>query len=261
MAESFGADTERYDRTRPSYPSALVDRIVETSPGRDVLDVGTGTGISARLFAAAGCRVLGVDVDERMAAFARGIGLDVEVAKFEEWESAGRTFDAVVAGQTWHWIEPVAGTAKAAAVLRPAGRLAVFWNAVRLPSDLGVAIGEVYRRVLPEFPFFRGTAAVGVDAYAPFFERATEGMAAVEDFGEIERWRSDWERTYTKDEWLDQVPTGGGHAHIPPDTLADLLAGIGRAIDDCGGTFIADYATVTVTATTSSRTPPAILSR
>jgi enoyl-CoA hydratase/carnithine racemase len=35
-----------------------VDRIIAASPGRDVLDVGCGTGISARLFAAAGCRVL-----------------------------------------------------------------------------------------------------------------------------------------------------------------------------------------------------------
>jgi SAM-dependent methyltransferase len=106
----------------------MVDRIVAASPGRDVLDVGIGTGVSARAFQAAGCRVLGVEVDARMAEFARGGGLEVDVAKFEDWDSAGRTFDAVIAGQTWHWIDPVAGAAKAAQVLRPDGRLAVFWN-------------------------------------------------------------------------------------------------------------------------------------
>lgn len=47
VAESFGTDTERYDRTRPPYPDALVDRIVAASPGTDVLDVGCGTGIEA----------------------------------------------------------------------------------------------------------------------------------------------------------------------------------------------------------------------
>src|ERR1700741_2435678 len=83
VAESFGMDAERYDRARPSYPGALVDQIVAASPGRDVLDVGCGTGTAPRLFQAAGCRVAGVDPDDRMASVARQGGLEVEVAKFE----------------------------------------------------------------------------------------------------------------------------------------------------------------------------------
>jgi len=70
IAESFGTDAERYDRARPRYPQAMVDRIVATSPGPDVLDVGCGTGIAARQFQAADCTVLGVDVDARMAEVA-----------------------------------------------------------------------------------------------------------------------------------------------------------------------------------------------
>jgi ubiquinone/menaquinone biosynthesis C-methylase UbiE len=52
MAESFGTDAERYDRARPRYPDALVERIAAGSPGPDVLDVGCGTGIAARQFQA-----------------------------------------------------------------------------------------------------------------------------------------------------------------------------------------------------------------
>ena len=129
VAEGFGADAGRYDRARPTYPADLVDRIIAASPGRDVLDVGCGTGISARLFQAEGCRVLGVDPDPRMAEQARQGGTATEVAKFEDWDPAGRTFNAVIAAQAWHWVDPVAGAAKAAAVLRPGSRLAVFWNA------------------------------------------------------------------------------------------------------------------------------------
>ena len=73
IAESFGLDADRYDRARPCYPGALVDRIVAgAAPSQhrpdvpDVLDVGCGTGIVARQFQAAGCRVLGVDPDARM---------------------------------------------------------------------------------------------------------------------------------------------------------------------------------------------------
>jgi ubiquinone/menaquinone biosynthesis C-methylase UbiE len=54
VAEGFGADAGRYDRARPTYPADLIDRIIAASPGRDILDVGCGTGISARLFQAAG---------------------------------------------------------------------------------------------------------------------------------------------------------------------------------------------------------------
>src|SRR3954447_15322634 len=85
-----------------------------------------GTGIAARQFRAAGCTVLGVEPDARMAEFARRSGVEVDVATFEAWDPAGRHFDAVVAGTAWHWVDPVAGAAKAARVLRPGGRLAPF---------------------------------------------------------------------------------------------------------------------------------------
>src|ERR1700748_2323319 len=92
IAESFGVDASRYDRTRPPYPAALIDRIVADGPGPDVVDVGCGTGIVARQLQAAGCRVLGVEPDARMAEFARHSGVDVEIATFETWEPAGRRF-------------------------------------------------------------------------------------------------------------------------------------------------------------------------
>lgn len=44
-----------------------------------------------------------------MAAFARDRGLPVEVAAFEAWDPAGRAFDAVIAAQSWHWVDPAAG--------------------------------------------------------------------------------------------------------------------------------------------------------
>ena len=141
VAEGFGANAGRYDRARPSYPGAMVDRILATSPGRRVLDVGCGTGIVARLFQGAGAEVLGVDPDERMAAQARARGLEVEVARIEDWDPAGRHFDAVVAGQAWHWVDPAAGARRAAQALRPGGRLAVFWNSFPAPTWPGRSHG------------------------------------------------------------------------------------------------------------------------
>lgn len=61
--EYFSGGGALYDRSRPAYPDALITRIVSVMPGRDILDVGCGTGIEARQFQAAGCIVLGVDPD------------------------------------------------------------------------------------------------------------------------------------------------------------------------------------------------------
>jgi SAM-dependent methyltransferase len=251
IAESFGADADRYDRSRPSYPQALVDRIVAASPGREVLDVGCGTGIVARQLQAAGCRVLGVDADARMAGLARQRGLDVEVAKFEDWDPAGRAFDAVVCGQAWHWIDPVAGAAKAAQALRPGGLFAVFWNAMEPPPGLAEAFEAVFRRVATEHPLHRGMP--GGDAYVTLCTRAADAAREAGGFGEPEQWRFEWDRPYTRDEWLDVLPTFGGLAtQLPPPKLQDLLAGVGAAIDAAGGTFPMHYATV---ALATPRTP------
>jgi SAM-dependent methyltransferase len=247
MAESFGADADRYDRTRPRYPQAMVDRIIAASPGRDVLDVGIGTGVSAQPFDAAGCRVLGVDVDARMASFARERrGLQVEVAKFEDWDPAGRTFDLVIAGQAWHWIDPAAGAAKAASVLRPGGRLAVFWNVFQFPPGLGEAFSAVYRRVLPDSPY--GGISGGANAYSGQLTKATDGIRETGAFAEPEQWQVDWQHHYSGDEWLEMVPTAGGFNTFPAEKQAEVLAGLGVAIDAAGGSFTMDYATIAVTA-------------
>ncbi len=248
VAEGFGADADRYDRARPTYPADLVDRIIAASPGRDVLDVGCGTGISARLFQAADCRVLGLDPDPRMAELARQGGTETEVAKFEDWESRGRTFDAVIAAQAWHWVDPVAGAAKAAAVLRPGGRLAVFWNAFDPPADLREAFGEVFRRVFPDSPFSGFWARPAVDAYRAGCAKAADAMRQAGAFGEPEEWLAYWERSYTRDEWLDLVPTTGGFTRHPEAVQAELLDGLGTVVDAAGGTFTMSYTTIAATA-------------
>jgi SAM-dependent methyltransferase len=246
VAESFGTDPDRYDRTRPHYPDAMIDAIVAAAPGPELLDVGIGTGIAALQFQRAGCEVLGVEVDERMAEFARTRhGLAVEVAPFEHWDAAGRTFDAVVSGQTWHWVDPVAGAEKAARILRPHGRLALFWNVFDPPPELAREFAEVYRRTLPDLPF-TPWARPALEGYETIVEKAEDGIEQA--FGAPERWRYDWEQAYTRDEWLDQLPTHGGHSRVSPAQLAEIVAGIGTAIDKAGGSFTMRYATVVLTA-------------
>jgi SAM-dependent methyltransferase len=248
VAESFGTDAERYDRARPRYPAGLVYRVIALSRGREILDVGCGTGIAARLFAAAGCRVLGVEPDARMAEIARGSGIEVRVAKFEDWDVGDRRFDTVISGQAWHWVDPVAGAMKAESVLRSAGRLVVFWNVFDPPAELRAAFAGVYRRVLPDSPLRSLWSLPALTAGQMMSGMAAGGIRQAGKFGPPEQWQFEWSRPYTREEWLTLVPTLGGHSEFPSAVLAELLTGLGVAIDKAGGSFVMRYATVAVTA-------------
>lgn len=251
-AESFGAEAQRYDRARPRYPQAMVERIVAASPGPEVLDVGCGTGIATRQFQAAGASVVGVDVDARMVELARGSGLDVEVASFEAWDPAGRAFDAIVSAQAWHWVDADAGARKAATVLRPDGRLAVFWNVGQPPAELAAAFAAVYRQVMAGSPVARMWSKPAMDGNAVVAAAASAGIRHAGRFGEPEQWRFEWQWQYARGDWLDQLLTYGPYSRIPPAQLRALLEGIGGAIDAVGGSFTMDYTTVVVTAARTS---------
>jgi hypothetical protein len=142
----------------------------------------------------------------------------------------------------------VAGAAKAAEVLQSRGRLAVFWNAHQPPPGLADAIVDVYRRVMPDSPVAAAATTSWADAYTVMAGKAADGIRQAGGFGEPEVWRHEWDHVYTRDEWLDQVPTHGGHSRFPAGQLDAILAGIGAAIDEVGGSFPMHYTTVTVTA-------------
>jgi SAM-dependent methyltransferase len=243
-AGSFGDDAEQYDRARPTYPDELVTDVVAGSV-HDVVDVGCGTGIAARLFMARGCEVVGVEPDERMAALARRRGVPVESGTFETWNPKGRTFDAVVSGQAWHWVDPSVGVPKAAEVLRPSGCIALFWNQGHHQPAVKAALDAVYDGVAP-----------GLDAHSillhPFgserFDYAAESLGASGFFGEPKVATYYRDEDYSRDQWLDYLPTHSDHRTLPPERLAELLRRVGEVIDGFGGRIAVRYETWLVTA-------------
>lgn len=254
MAESFGVDPQRYDAARPGYPDALIARIVTAAPGRDVLDVGCGTGIAARQLRAAGCAALGVEPDRRMAEVARADGLAVEEARFEQWDPAGRTFDAVVAAQAWHWVEPVAGAAKAADVLRPSGLLVIFGHVFEPPAEIAEAFATAFRRLVPHSPFSDQPVRRPVEMYQTMYGKFAHAICRSGRFHDPEQWRFDWEREYTRQQWLGLLATTGGLTQVPADTTAKILAAVGRTIDSLGGGFTMQYTTLAVAAVRADET-------
>jgi len=226
-AESFGADAAAYDRARPYYPPALIDDLLADRPVT-ALDVGCGTGKAARAIAERGVQVLGVEIDERMADVARGHGIDVEIGSFETWDAAGRSFDLIVSGQAWHWIDPDRGAARAAELLRPGGLLAPFWNFSTLDEDLRRRVDTAYDRVVPQLRTNSILHGAGPGTVPPL----VEGLRSTGRFVEVEHRRYPWDHTYTRDEWLDLMRTHSNHSTLPPAQLAQLVNAVGEAIGE-----------------------------
>jgi SAM-dependent methyltransferase len=244
-AGSFGAVAEQYDRARPSYPSELVDDLLVGGGLQAVLDVGCGSGIASRLFSGRGCQVLGIEPDERMAEVARRSGTEVECSTFERWDSDGRTFDLLVSAQAWHWVDPRIGSAKAASVLRRGGRAALVWNCGRHEPDFNVAILDVYHRLgldLDPHSILLGQPA------GDRFRVTAEHLEATGAFEAVDQRVYSWQKIYSRDEWLDHLPTHSDHQMLAPSRLAELLAAVGELVDSRGGAFSMTYETVALIA-------------
>jgi SAM-dependent methyltransferase len=242
-AQSFGQDARRYERARPSYPAPLIDDLVTDLCGR-VLDVGCGTGKAARLLAARGCQVLGVEPDARMAAVARSYGIPVEVATFEAWAPAGRTFDLVVSGQAWHWVDPAVGPVKAGALLPGGGRLAVFWNVATHDSQTRATLDQTYARYAPALQ--KGYVPIGQTRAEDSARSAAIAATGLFERPELRGYA--WERRYSVDEWLDQLGTHSDHLLLPPGQFAALMEAVGAAIKKLGGAITIAYQTELIVA-------------
>jgi SAM-dependent methyltransferase len=120
-----------YDAARPRYPEALYDAL---PPLGDCLELGAGTGIASEVLARRAGSLVVTDLGPRMLA--RGLAKHFSpgaVCRAEALPFAASSFDTVCGAQMWHWTGDGAG-AEVARVLRPGGRLLLWWNEVALDA-------------------------------------------------------------------------------------------------------------------------------
>jgi SAM-dependent methyltransferase len=124
---------EIYDASRPAPPSALLDvlmHVAQTPRPRLVVDLGAGTGLSTRVWAAPADEVVGVEANPAMIVRARAATDAANVRFVEAFASAtglpAGGADVVTCAQSFHWMEPQPVLAEAARLLRPGGVFAAY---------------------------------------------------------------------------------------------------------------------------------------
>ncbi|PZU49683.1 MAG: SAM-dependent methyltransferase [Microbacterium sp.] len=223
MARSFGAAAGEYEQGRPEYPADAVRWLLEHVPqGARVADVGAGTGKLTRvvegLLAHAGGEVIAVEPDSQMLDALRGLapGVETLVGTAEHINMPDESLDAVVLGQAWHWVEPVAGSAEVARVLKPGGTLGLIWN-IRDESVPWVArLTQV----------MKGSAAEQL--------LSGDGPRVEAPFGELERRSWEWKRPMTRAALTSMVLSRSYIITASPDDRARIEREIGALFDEIG---------------------------
>jgi SAM-dependent methyltransferase len=132
----FSSRAEAYARYRPSYPRetlGLLERECGLTAGSKIADIGSGTGLLARLFLDFGCEVTGVEPNPEMrAAGERVLSGEPRFRSVNGCAEAttlpDRSVDFVTAAQAFHWFEPAAARAEFQRILKPAGWAVLIWN-------------------------------------------------------------------------------------------------------------------------------------
>jgi SAM-dependent methyltransferase len=132
----FSDRVDDYVQYRPGYPSELVGllrRECGLGPGRDVADVGSGTGKLTELLLATGARVYAVEPNDGMRRASERLlgkvpGFVSIDGRAEATGLPGASVDLVTAAQAFHWFDQVAARAEFRRILRPGGVVALVWN-------------------------------------------------------------------------------------------------------------------------------------
>src|SRR5229473_3113962 len=132
----FSTKVADYVRYRPSYPAAVVDLLRADCGLRSehvVADVGSGTGILAKLFLENGNHVFGVEPNDEMRfageEFLSAVKNFSSVAGSAEATTLpDASVDFVSVAQAFHWFEPAATRREFLRILRPEGTVVIVWN-------------------------------------------------------------------------------------------------------------------------------------
>ena len=205
--------------------------------------MGAGTGISSRQLADRGVDVLALEPDPRMAEIAAEKGIRTQLAKFEDWDADGQTFDLVLFAQSFHWVDPDVALPKVRRMLTARGRLALVWNRLFPVDPSRDDFAPIYRDY--------------IESGSPLTNAApTSGTGPGLDIGRVDDMLEDagfavTQRTYHRkahfdcDQWLGLVFTYSNHLVLPARAARELRNRLAERIGSGGVTVGGDTLLIT----------------
>jgi SAM-dependent methyltransferase len=220
-ALSFGEVAEEYDRVRPGYPPELFKDLLSYSAPVKALEIGAGTGKATVAVASGGVQVVALEPDPAMALVLRqrvaGLAVNIAMGSLESYEPEEQ-FDLVYCAQAFHWTAPETRWARTAALLRPGGSLALFWNMERLADP---ALRAAAAEALGEHALIHKGEWPGAEPLQPDPE-----MAGRPEFAEFKQEVYSWERTLPRQDYVANLGTQSAYLMLEDEERDELLDGL-----------------------------------
>lgn len=132
----FSNRVENYVKYRPGYPSEMFSFLIKQKVLKSdsvIADIGSGTGISAKLFLDNGNVVHGVEPNKEMREAAERIlggnkNFKSVNGKAEATTLKNKSVDIVLAAQAFHWFDGDLFKKEVVRLLKPNGYLVLIWN-------------------------------------------------------------------------------------------------------------------------------------
>jgi ubiquinone/menaquinone biosynthesis C-methylase UbiE len=155
-ASRFDNRVENYVKYRPHYPKDLLDLFrndMNLQKSAVIADIGSGTGISARLFLENGNEVIGIEPNQLMREAAKEYLSEFSNFKVIDGTAENTTLedqsiDLIIAAQAFHWFKNQDALNEFRRILCKNGYISLIWNERQLDSNDFL---RKYERFLTEF--------------------------------------------------------------------------------------------------------------
>jgi SAM-dependent methyltransferase len=238
----YGNVAQTYDRVRPKYTQEFLDRVFEVAgipTVGNILEVGCGPGTATVSLAKMGFSIVSLEPNLEACTIARqnsGIYPNVEIinTSFEEWEPIDRSFDALVAATSWHWVAPTSKHIKAASALKIGGSLILLWNtALQPPTHIFDKLSEIFDRYIPSFAKYK-------DRDTQLSEARIFGEAAIASllFSRLVEEYYSIEVNYPIEDYLALLTTYSPCIALSPEARHQLLGELRQVLEQTCGEHI-----------------------
>jgi ubiquinone/menaquinone biosynthesis C-methylase UbiE len=142
-AERFNKRVQNYVKYRPQYPPEMLELFrqeMNLTKSSAIADIGSGTGISARVFLENDNQVIGIEPNQLMRDASKEYLSDYSNFKVvngtaENTTLADKSIDLIIAAQAFHWFNNAKTLKEFRRILKENGFVALIWNERQLQAN------------------------------------------------------------------------------------------------------------------------------